>query len=73
MATITIGPDGPGRLLCEDGWRAAMVGTPGSPDKGGPRRHAIDTAATPESGKPTSFDRRDREIDRVRAVDPGAW
>jgi hypothetical protein len=72
VATITIGLEGTCLLLGEDGWREAMVGTLGFYDKEGQRLHTISTAATPESGKLTFFDRLDREIDRVRAASPDA-
>jgi hypothetical protein len=72
VATITIGLDGTCLLMCEDGWREAMVGTLGFYDKEGQRLHTIYTAATPEYGKLTFFDRLDREIDRVKAAYPDA-
>jgi hypothetical protein len=72
VATITLGLDGTCLLMCEDGWRQAMVGTLGFYDKDGERLHTIYTAATPEYGKMTFFDRLDREIDRVKATYPEA-
>src|ERR687894_2317028 len=72
VATITLGLDGTCLLMCEDGWRQAMVGTLGFYDKDGERLHTIYTAATPEYGKLTFFERLDREIDRVKATYPGA-
>jgi hypothetical protein len=70
VATITIGLDGTCMLMCEDGWREAMVGTIGFYDKEGERLHTIYTAATPEYGKLTFLDRLDREIERVQATYP---
>ena len=72
VATIIIGLDGTCMVMCEDGWREAMVGTLGLYDKDGERLHTISTAATPESGKLTFLDRLDREIDRVKAAYPDA-
>ena len=72
VATVTVGLDGTCMLLCETGWREAMVGTLGFYDKDGERLHTIYTAATPEYGKLTSFQRFDREVDRVKAAHPAA-
>src|SRR5262249_30388436 len=72
VATITVGLDGTCLLLCQDGWRQAMVDTLGFYDKDGRRLHTVYTAATPEYGKPTVSDRLDREIDRVKAAYPKA-
>ena len=68
LATITVGLDGTCLLMCEDGWREAMVGTIGFYDEDGERLHTIYTAATPEYGKLTFFERFDREMDRVKAA-----
>ena len=75
VATIIIGLDGTCMVMCEDGWREAMVGTLGLYDKDGERLHTISTAATPESGKLTFLDRLNREIDRVKAAyrTRGTW
>jgi hypothetical protein len=72
VATITVGLDGTCMLMCEDGWREAMVGTLGLYDKDGERLHTVYTAATPEYGKLTFFERFDRELDRVKAAYPEA-
>jgi hypothetical protein len=72
VATVTMGLDGTCLLMCEDGWREAMVGTRGSYDKDGERLHTIYTAATPEYGKLTFSERFDREVDRVKAAYPEA-
>jgi hypothetical protein len=72
VATITVGLDGTCLLMGEDGWREAMVGTRSFYNKQGRRLHTISTAATPESGKRTFFERLDREIDRITALDPEA-
>jgi hypothetical protein len=60
VATITVGLDGTCMLMCEDGWREAMVGTLGLSNKDGERLHTVYTAATPEYGKLTFFERFDR-------------
>jgi hypothetical protein len=72
VATITLGLDGTCLLMCEDGWREAMVGTIGFYDKAGERQHTISMAAAPEYGKATFLDRMDREVERVKAAYPGA-
>jgi hypothetical protein len=72
ISTIAIGMDGTCLLMCEDGWREAMVGTIGLYDRDGERRHTIYLAATPEYGKATFLDRREREIARVKAAYPQA-
>jgi hypothetical protein len=72
VTTVTIGLDGTCMLMCQDSWRQAMVGTLGFYAKDGARLHTIYTAATPEYGKLTFFDRLDREIDRVKATYPDA-
>ena len=73
VATIAVGLDGTCMLMCEDGWREAMVGTLGFYDKDGERLHTVYTAATPEYGKLTFFERFDRELDRVKAAHPEAF
>ena len=72
VATVTVGLDGTCMLMCEGGWREAMVGTFGFYDKAGVRLHTVYTAATPEYGKLTFFERFDRELDRVKAAHPDA-
>jgi hypothetical protein len=71
-ATITIGIDGTSLLMCEDGWREAMVGTIGFYDAEGQRQQTIYLGATPEYGKATFLGRMEREIARVKASHPGA-
>jgi hypothetical protein len=72
VATVTVGLDGTCLLMCEGGWREAMVGTLGFYNKAGERLHTVYTAATPEYGKLTFFERFDRELDRVKATHPDA-
>jgi hypothetical protein len=72
VATITLGLDGTCLLLCEDGWREAMVGTIGFYDKAGERQHTIYMGATPEYGKATFLGRLESEVARVKAKHPEA-
>lgn len=72
VATVTVGLDGTCMLMCEDGWREAMVGTLGFYDNDGRRLHTVYTAATPEYGKPTFTERFDREVRRAKAACPEA-
>ena len=46
-ATVAISLDGTCTLMCEDGWREAMVGTLAFYDAEGERQHTIYLAATP--------------------------
>lgn len=70
--TVTIGLDGTMMLLCEDGWREAMVGTMGFYDRKGDRQHTIYVAATPEYGKNNFLTRFSREIEQIKARFPNA-
>ena len=72
VTTITLGLDGTCLLMCEDGWREAMVGTIGFYDKAGERQHTIYMAATPEYGKATFLGRLESEVARVKAKYPEA-
>jgi hypothetical protein len=72
VATVTVGLDGTCMLMCEGGWREAMVGALGFYGAAGQRLHTVYTAATPEYGKLTFFDRFDRELDRAKAAYPEA-
>src|SRR3954469_5072721 len=72
VSAITLGLDGTCLLMCEDGWRETMVGTIGFYDKDGERQHTTYMAATPEYGKATFLDRMEREVERVKAMYPGA-
>jgi hypothetical protein len=51
IASVAIGLDGTCMLLCESGWREAMVGTISLYDALGERQHTIYIGATPEYGK----------------------
>jgi hypothetical protein len=71
-ATITFSLDGTCALMCEDGWREAMVGTIGFYDRDGQRQHTIYLGATPEYGKAQFLHRMETEILRVKAKYPSA-
>jgi hypothetical protein len=72
VPTLTRGLEGTCRLRGEAGWRETRVGTMGFSDPAGERPHPISRAATPESGPATVVDRRDRAIERVKALSPQA-
>jgi hypothetical protein len=71
-ATVAISLDGTCTLMCEDGWREAMVGTLAFYDAEGERQHTIYLAATPEYGKAKFLGRLEAEIDRARVKCPDA-
>jgi hypothetical protein len=70
--SVAIGLDGTCMLLCESGWREAMVGTVSLYDAEGERQHTIYIGATPEYGKATFLERLEREIQRTKARYPQA-
>ncbi len=72
VESVSIGMDGTCMLLCEDGYREAMVGTIAFHDRAGERKHTTYMAATPEYGKETFFGRFEREIEKVKAFYPKA-
>jgi hypothetical protein len=72
VATVTVGLDGTCMLMGKETWRQARVGTLGFYTKDGERLHTVYTAATPEDGKLTFFERFDRELDRAKAAHPAA-
>ena len=72
ITTVTVGLDGTCMLLCEDGWREAMVGTVGLYDGHGERQHTIYLGATPEYGKGRFLERLEREIERTKRRYPEA-
>jgi hypothetical protein len=71
-STVAISPDGTCTLMCEDGWREAMVGTLAFYDRDGQRQHTVYLAATPEYGKARFLGHLEAEIGRARAKCPGA-
>jgi hypothetical protein len=71
-ATVAVSLDGTCTLMCEDGWREAMVGTLAFYDREGERRHTVYLAATPEYGKAKFLGRLEAEVGRARAKCPDA-
>ena len=72
VETVSIGVDGTSMILCEDGYRQAMVGTISLYDKEGERLHTIYQGATPEYGKATFWQRMKLEIAEVKKRYPQA-
>ena len=72
ISSVAIGLDGTCMLLCETGWREAMVGTLSLYDALGERQHTIYIGATPEYGKASFLDRLEREIQRTKERYPKA-
>ena len=72
VKSAAIGIDGTCLLLCEDGYRQAMVGTISLYAGDGERLHTIYVGASPEYGKATFLARMDREIRRTQALYPQA-
>lgn len=72
IASVAIGLDGTCMLLCDNGWREAMVGTISLYDALGERQHTIYIGATPEYGKASFLERLEREIGRTKARYPDA-
>ena len=66
VSTVSIGVDGTGMLLCDDGPRQAMVGTLALYTAEGKRVHTTYIAARPEYGKTTFFRRMEQEIARMK-------
>jgi hypothetical protein len=72
IKSVAIGLDGTCMLLCDTGWREAMVGTIALYDALGERQHTIYIGATPEYGKASFLERLEREIGRTKARYPQA-
>lgn len=72
ITSVAIGLDGTCMLLCEEGWREAMVGTIALYDAQGERQHTIYIGATPEYGKASFLERLEREITRTKTRYPEA-
>ena len=70
--SVAIGLDGTCMLLCDTGWREAMVGTVSLYDALGERAHTIYIGATPEYGKARFLERLEREIQRTKTRYPQA-
>lgn len=72
IEAIGIGLDGTCMLMCEDGWREAMVGTISLYDREGERQHTIYLGATPEYGRKRFLERLEREIKQTKDRYPHA-
>lgn len=72
ITSVAIGLDGTCMLLCDSGWREAMVGTLSLYDALGERQHTIYIGATPEYGKARFLERLEREIARTKDRYPNA-
>lgn len=72
VASVALGLDGTCMLLCEDGYRQAMVGTLSLYDRQGERLHTTYVGASPEYGKETFLARMDREINHIQGLYPQA-
>ncbi len=72
IKSVAIGLDGTCMLLCDTGWREAMVGTVSLYDAEGERQHTIYIGATPEYGKAQFLERLEREIQRTKERYPEA-
>jgi hypothetical protein len=70
--TVAIGLEGTCMLLCEEGYRQAMVGSISLYDRHGERRHTIYAGATPEYGQAAVMERMEREIAHVKHLYPQA-
>jgi hypothetical protein len=70
--TVAISLDGTCMLLCEEGYRQAMVGTIALYDQQGERLHTIYVGATPEYGQGAFMARMEREIAPVKHLYPQA-
>lgn len=72
IASVALGLDGTCLLLCDSGWREAMVGTISLYDAQGERQHTVYIGATPEYGKARFLERLEREIQRTKVRYPQA-
>ena len=72
VSTVSIGLDGTCMLMCDGGYRQAMVGTIALYDSEGKRQHTTYIAASPEHGKSTFKTRLSREINRAKQLYPDA-
>ena len=72
VSTVSIGVDGTCLLLCEGGFRQAMVGTISLYDASGERQHTTYVAASPEYGRATFLERMHREVEQVKRLYPHA-
>jgi hypothetical protein len=72
IPTISIGLDGTCVLLCQEGFRQAMVGTISLYDAAGERQHTTYIAAAPAAGKAVFLSRLQGEVDQIKRLYPQA-
>jgi hypothetical protein len=72
ITTVGVGLDGTCMLMCEEGWREAMVGTISLYDAHGQRQHSIYLGATPEYRRVRFLQRLELEIQRTKDLYPDA-
>jgi hypothetical protein len=72
VSTVGVSVDGTCMLLCEDGYRQAMVGSISLYDALGERLYTRYTAFPPEYGKESFHQGFDHEIKRIRKLYPDA-
>lgn len=72
VATIGISLDGTCMLMCDSGWREAMVGSLSLYDERGRRMHSIYLGAAPEHGRAKFLKRLTCEIERLKKRYPDA-
>jgi transposase-like protein len=70
IESVGIGLDRTCMLMCEDGWREAMVGT--IYDGEGECQHTIYLGATPEYGRKRFLERFEREVTQTKDRYPSA-
>ncbi len=70
--SVAIGLDGTMMLLCQDGYREAMVGTIALYDREGNRQHTQYIAASPEYGKESFLTQLEREVNQIKSDFPDA-
>lgn len=72
IKTVGIGLDGTCMLLCDDGYREAMVGTISLYDRKGERQHTTYISSPPEYGKETFINNLDRLAESFKLKYPKA-
>ncbi len=68
IPTVSIGLDGTCMLLCDEGYRQAMVGTISLYNQKGERQHTTYIAAAPEYGRETFLGRLQLEVETVKQL-----
>jgi hypothetical protein len=72
IQAISIGMDGAMMLMCDDGYRQAMIGTIALYDAEGNREYSLYVGAAPEYGKGKFIEKMKREINNVKRAYPSA-